>query len=79
MPAHSLSEHSSDHDDNEDDASSDTQQVTTIRRLPDSDVRAIFECLHENKPASSHLKFAIVPVGANGLKLSPPSYEFAGT
>lgn len=52
-------------------------QISTIRRLPDSDVRAIFECLHENKPAPSHLPFTIVPVGTNGLKLSPPSYEFS--
>jgi hypothetical protein len=49
-----------------------------MRRLSDADVRAIFESLHGNGQPPSHLKFQIVPVGANGLKLSPPSYEFEG-
>jgi hypothetical protein len=62
----------------EESSSLDNNQISTIRRLPDSDVRAVFECLHENKPAPSHLKFVIVPVGSSGLKLSPPSYEFSG-
>jgi hypothetical protein len=52
--------------------------MATIRRLSDADVRSIFESLHGSKPAPSHLKFQIVPVGPNGLKLSPPSYEFEG-
>jgi hypothetical protein len=52
--------------------------MTTMRRLSDDDVRAIFESLHENKRPPSHLSFQIVPVGANGLKLSPPSFEFEG-
>ena len=50
--------------------------VATIRRLSDDDVRAIFECLHHQAPLPDHLQFTIVPVGPNGLKLSPPSYEF---
>lgn len=62
----------------DEEVSLDNPHISTIRRLPDSDVRAIFEYLHENKPAPSHLKFVIVPVGSNGLKLSPPSYEFSG-
>lgn len=53
--------------------------MATIRRLSDSDVRSIFESLHHNHPPPPHLKFRIVPVGSNGLKLSPPSYEFEGT
>lgn len=52
---------------------------TTIRRLSDTDVRSIFECLHHNMPPPTNLHFTIVPVGPNGMKLSPPSYEFAGT
>jgi hypothetical protein len=53
--------------------------MATIRRLSDTDVRAIFESLHGNSPPPPHLEFQIVPVGPNGLKLSPPSYEFEGT
>ena len=52
--------------------------ASTMRRLSDEDVRAIFESLHGSHPPPSHLKFHIVPVGADGLKLSPPSYEFEG-
>lgn len=53
--------------------------MATIRRLEDKDVRSIFECLHEGRPPPPRLSFQIVPVGPNGLKLSPPSYEFPGT
>jgi hypothetical protein len=66
--------------DDDDDTETPTvyhSQISTIRRLPDTDVRAIFECLHESKPQPPNLPFMIVPVGANGLKLSPPSYEFS--
>lgn len=56
--------------------SSGSVSGNTIRRLSDDDVRAIFECLHHQGPLPSRLHFAIVPVGSNGLKLSPPSYEF---
>jgi hypothetical protein len=51
---------------------------TAVRRLADDDVRSIFECLHHEAPLPSHLRFSIVPVGPNGLRLSPPSYEFEG-
>lgn len=60
----------------------DEQSLTyqdTIKRIPDNDVRAIFECLHENKPLPEHINFSIIHVGPNGQKLSPPSYEFKGT
>lgn len=53
-----------------------TNTMATVRRLSDGDVRSIFECLHHNRPPPAHLKFSIVPVGSNGLSLSPPSYEF---
>ena len=52
--------------------------TTTMRRIPDEDVRAIFESLHGTKQPPSHLKFQIVPVDSTGLKLSPPPYEFEG-
>lgn len=48
----------------------------TIKRLSDDDVRAIFESLHGNHMPPIHLDFKIVPVGPDGLRLSPPSYEF---
>jgi hypothetical protein len=50
----------------------------TIRRLSDEDVRAIFESVHNNHRPPPHLQFKIVRVGPEGLKLSPPSYEFEG-
>ena len=53
--------------------------MATIRRLSDLDVRAIFEAVHQNRPPPSHLEFRIVPVGPDGLKLSPPSHQFEGT
>mmetsp|Transcript_26551 Transcript_26551/g.55572 ORF Transcript_26551/g.55572 Transcript_26551/m.55572 type:complete len:594 (-) Transcript_26551:93-1874(-) len=52
-----------------------THGSSTIRRLADEDVRAIFECLHGEGPQPSNLQFSIVPAGP-GMKLSPPSYEF---
>ena len=52
--------------------------MASIRRLSDDDVRAVFECLHNNTTPPSHLPFQIVPVGADGLKLSPPSFQFQG-
>lgn len=52
--------------------------MATIRRLSDKDVRSIFESLHHSRPPPAHLKFQIIPVASNGLKLSPPSYEFEG-
>eukprot|EP00980_Cylindrotheca_fusiformis_P008912 scaffold1900_cov123-Cylindrotheca_fusiformis.AAC.38 len=50
--------------------------MSAIRRLSDDDVRAIFECLHGNQRPPPGLTFQIVPVGPDGLKLSPPSHEF---
>jgi hypothetical protein len=46
------------------------------RRLTNAKVRAIFECLHHLTPPPPNLPFTIVPVGAHGKDLSPPSYEF---
>lgn len=57
-------------------------QMATLKRLNDDDVRAVFECLHSSSHSSlllqlpEHLQFRIVPVGPGGHKLSPPSYEF---
>ena len=53
-----------------------TKNVTTVRRLTDYDVKTIFECMHNNIPPPKSLKFKIVVVGSNGMRLSPPSYEF---
>jgi hypothetical protein len=52
--------------------------MATIRRLSDEDVRAIFECVHNNMLPPVHLQFQMVPVGPEGLRLSPPSYQFEG-
>lgn len=52
--------------------------MATIRRLSDTDVRTIFESVHHNRHPPSHLNFRVVPVGSDGLRLSPPSYEFEG-
>ena len=55
---------------------------TVSRRLSDTDVRSIFECLHGQgplPPPHKNLKFCIVPVGPEGQKLSPPPLEFKGT
>jgi hypothetical protein len=53
--------------------------MATIRRLSDADVRTIFESVHHQRLPPPHLEFQIVPVGPEGLRLSPPSYEFEGT
>lgn len=50
--------------------------MATIRRLNPDDVKEIFDSLHKNNFPSEKLKFHIVVVGCNGMKLSPPSYEF---
>jgi hypothetical protein len=52
--------------------------MATIRRLSDEDVRSIFESVHQSRPSPAHLHFQIVPVGPEGLRLSPPSYQFQG-
>lgn len=59
-------------------STNNTTTTNAIRRLSDSNVRSIFECLYSNKPPPADLQFVIVPVGPNGEKLSPPSYEFDG-
>lgn len=53
--------------------------MATIRRLSDEDVKAVFDCVHNNRPPPADLPFHLVNVGPNGLKLSPPSFEFEGT
>lgn len=51
--------------------------MATVRRLSDDDVKAVFECIYSNKlPSTKALRFHIVPVGPEGLRLSPPSYQF---
>mmetsp|Transcript_6069 Transcript_6069/g.11484 ORF Transcript_6069/g.11484 Transcript_6069/m.11484 type:complete len:119 (+) Transcript_6069:116-472(+) len=50
--------------------------MATIRRLSDDDVKAVFDCVHNNMAPPPNLSFQIVNVGPNGLKLSPPSFEF---
>ncbi|KAL7572094.1 hypothetical protein ACA910_001734 [Epithemia clementina (nom. ined.)] len=59
-----------------DDGSYDAMAYSTMRRLLNEDVRAIFECLHNQLPKPPHLDFSIVYVGPDGQKLSPPPYEF---
>lgn len=56
--------------------SNNTSTMTTLKRLNDDDVRAVFDSLHNHSPPPPHLQFQIVPVGPRGLKLSPPSHEF---
>jgi hypothetical protein len=55
-----------------------SNQMATLKRLNDDDVRAVFDCLHSNASLlpPPHLHFRIVPVQIGGHKLSPPSYEF---
>ncbi|CAJ1932075.1 unnamed protein product [Cylindrotheca closterium] len=50
--------------------------MSTIQRLAEADVRAIFDSLHGAHPPPEGLKFQIIPVGPSGLKLSPPAIEF---
>lgn len=48
-----------------------------IRRLTNDDVRTIFDCVYNDKvPSDKRLMFKIIVVGSDGMKLSPPSYEF---
>lgn len=48
-----------------------------VRRLTNEDVRTIFDCVYNDKiPDDERLKFKIIVVGQNGMKLSPPSFEF---
>lgn len=53
-------------------------QNTAAKRLTEPDVQAVFSCLSSNQPAPKRLAFRIIRVPQNGLKLSPPSFEFDG-
>lgn len=57
---------------------SSIHNMSAIRRLSDTDVRAIFESVHGNHLPPPNLSFQVVRVGPKGLKLSPPSFQFAG-
>jgi hypothetical protein len=50
----------------------------TVRRMPNEDVRAIFESLHQHAPLPAHLKFKVVMGVLNGKRLSPPPFEYEG-
>lgn len=50
--------------------------MSCARRLADIDVETIFSCIHLNKLPPTALTFRIVFVGSDGLRLSPPSYNF---
>lgn len=52
--------------------------MATIRRLNPEDVKQIFDSIKHNTMPCESLKYKIVVVGSNGMKLSPPSYEFQG-
>jgi hypothetical protein len=51
----------------------------TVRRMPNEDVRAIFESLHQHGPLPAHLEFKVVMGVLNGKRLSPPPFEYEGT
>lgn len=57
---------------------STSTRMATLRKLTDTEVRAIFESLHGDSQPPPHLKFKIVRCQAHCQKLSPPSYEFEG-
>ena len=89
-------------DDDDDDDNSSTRNTAAStctstrqlhqqqRRLTNSKVREIFECLYQfngsstngntaSSPPKIPIPFTIVPVNSNGKALSPPSYEFECT
>jgi hypothetical protein len=51
---------------------------TAAKRLTEPDVQTVFSCLWSNQQPPKRLKFRIIRVPQNGLKLSPPSFEFDG-
>jgi hypothetical protein len=51
---------------------------TAAKRLTEPDVHTVFSCLRSNQQPPQRLKFRIIRVPQNGLKLSPPSFEFDG-
>ena len=56
--------------------SSKSNNMATVRRLSDEDVQHVYDCIYENKLPPSRLLFHIIPVGHDGLRLSPPSHQF---
>ena len=52
--------------------------MASPHRLSDQDVQVIFSCIKDNKRPPAKLAFRIIRVPPSGLKLSPPSFEFAG-
>ncbi|KAG7354721.1 hypothetical protein IV203_004077 [Nitzschia inconspicua] len=50
--------------------------MTSIRKLSDSDVRAIFESIHGTNQPPPHLSFKFIRCPSHCQKLSPPSFEF---
>lgn len=55
-----------------------SNKPTTLKKLTEDHVKQIFSCIHNNTHPPESLMFQIVPVGLEGFKLSPPSYEFEG-
>jgi hypothetical protein len=56
-----------------------TPQINTAaKRLTEPDIQAVFRCLWSNQQPPKRLEFRIIRVPQNGLKLSPPSFEFDG-
>ncbi len=54
------------------------QRTMASRKLSNEDVVEIFRCIHTNTVPEERLRFQVIVVGPNGMKLSPPSYEFKG-
>jgi hypothetical protein len=52
--------------------------MSALRRLSEEDVKLVFDCVFNNHPPPPTLSFQIIIVGSNGMKLSPPSYEYKG-
>ncbi len=52
--------------------------MSALRRLSEDDVKTVFECVCNNRYPPASLRFQIIVVGPNGMKLSPPSYEYPG-
>ena len=53
--------------------------TATARRLSNENVKAVFDCVRNNRPPPADLPFHLVNVGPEGSTLSPPSIEFDGT
>ena len=50
--------------------------MATVRRLSDEDVQSVFDCIYGNMLPPPRLAFHIIPIGHDGLRLSPPSHQF---